>query len=123
MLATAFEGYILVRIGRVREGMQLMDEATSAALAGEVHDLNAAGGACCSLIYACESVADYEHAAQWTSRAKEFCGRSGAEVVLLDLPRVLRKRADLAGRMGGGGRERARGRNRDADAYPSGHSA
>jgi ATP/maltotriose-dependent transcriptional regulator MalT len=31
------------------------------------------------LIYACESVADYERAAQWTARAKEFCRRWGLE--------------------------------------------
>jgi ATP/maltotriose-dependent transcriptional regulator MalT len=79
MLAVALKGFVLVRKGQVREGMRLMDEATAAAIGGEVHNLAAAGGACCTLIYACESIGDYERAAQWSARAKAFCRRWNLE--------------------------------------------
>jgi ATP/maltotriose-dependent transcriptional regulator MalT len=77
MMARAIEGHAMVREGEVRAGMQLIDEATTAAMAGEINDLTAVGAACCSLIYACESIADYERAAQWSAKAKEFCRRWG----------------------------------------------
>jgi hypothetical protein len=79
MLGDALEGRILVHEGDVGRGMQLMDQATAAVIAGEVHDLAAAGGACCMLVYTCESIADYERAAQWSARAKAFCRRWGLE--------------------------------------------
>ena len=77
MLARSIEGHAMVREGEVRAGMQLIDETTMAAMAGEIHDLTAVGAACCALIYACESIADYERAAQWSAKAKEFCRRWG----------------------------------------------
>jgi LuxR family maltose regulon positive regulatory protein len=77
MLALTLDGLILVREGRISEGMRRMDEATAAAISGEMTDLSAVGNACCAVIYACESVADYERAAQWCERAKEFSRRWG----------------------------------------------
>ena len=76
-LARSFEGHAMVREGQVRAGMQLIDETTVAAMSGEITDLTAVGAACCALIYACESIADYERAAQWSAKAKEFCRRWG----------------------------------------------
>jgi LuxR family maltose regulon positive regulatory protein len=75
MLTVAAEGLILVREGQVAAGMQHLDEASAAVIAGEMTDLNAIGNACCLLIYACESVADYERAAQWCDRMEKFCAR------------------------------------------------
>jgi DNA-binding NarL/FixJ family response regulator len=77
MLCGAIDGYALVREGKVREGMQLMDESITAAISGEINDLGAVGATCCTIIYACESIADYERAAQWCAKAKAFCGRWG----------------------------------------------
>jgi LuxR family maltose regulon positive regulatory protein len=77
MLALTLDGLILVRQGKVSEGMRRMDEATAAAISGEMTDLSAVGNACCAVIYACESVADYERAVQWCDRAKEFSRRWG----------------------------------------------
>ena len=67
MLALAYNGLALVLQGTVEEGMGCLDEATAAAVAGEMADIDAACTACCCLIYACEQVRDYERAAQWLS--------------------------------------------------------
>ncbi len=75
MLGRALEGLALVSQGQVREGMRLLDEATAAAMAGEMADLQAIGLTCCYLIFACERVRDYPRATQWCDRVKEFCRR------------------------------------------------
>lgn len=75
MVGLALEGLAFVSEGRVEEGMRRLDEATAAAVADELDDLNAVGAACCYLIFACERVRDYDRAAQWCDRVKEFCRR------------------------------------------------
>lgn len=75
MVGLALEGLALVTEGRVPEGMQQLDEATAAAVAGEFSDLNAIGATCCYVIYACERVQDYGRATQWCARVTEFCKR------------------------------------------------
>lgn len=72
MLGLALEGLALVSEGQVAEGMRRLDEASAAALAGEL-DLVAVPFATCYLIYACERVRDFDRAAQWCDRVKEFC--------------------------------------------------
>jgi ATP/maltotriose-dependent transcriptional regulator MalT len=42
-------------------------------------DLPAIGNTCCFLLYACEAVGDYDRAAQWCERAREFCRRLGMD--------------------------------------------
>lgn len=75
MMGRALEGLALVSQGKIRDGMRLLDEATAAAAAGEIGDLQAVALTCCYLIYACERVRDYPRAAQWCDRVKEFCRR------------------------------------------------
>jgi len=75
MIALALEGLALVTEGRVEDGMRRLDEATAAATAGEVKELHAVGVVCCWQMFACERVRDYERAAQWCLRAKEFAKR------------------------------------------------
>jgi DNA-binding CsgD family transcriptional regulator len=77
MLSAAGEGYCLLRAGNIVEGLTLMDEATAAAISGEVSDLTVAGATCCALLYSCGAIADYERAFHWSVRAKEFCKRWG----------------------------------------------
>lgn len=72
MMALAYDGFALVRDGSILQGMRQIDEAAAAALKGEMHDLTAIGATCCTLIYACESVKDYDRAAQWCRRVQEF---------------------------------------------------
>lgn len=75
MLSLALEGLAMVTEGDVTAGMSRLDEATAAAMAGELSDPNMIGTACCYMIRACEQVQDYDHAAQWCERVREFCRR------------------------------------------------
>jgi ATP/maltotriose-dependent transcriptional regulator MalT len=75
MLGVALEGLALVTEGQVAAGMSCLDEATAAAMAGELTDPVVIGTACCYLIRACEQVHDYDRAAQWCERVREFCRR------------------------------------------------
>jgi ATP/maltotriose-dependent transcriptional regulator MalT len=72
MLARALEGLVLVAEGSVDEGMRRLDEATAAALGGEMGALEAVGATCCFLVHACERVRDYDRAAQWGERVQRF---------------------------------------------------
>lgn len=68
MMALALEGLALVCEGDVAEGMRRLDEATTAAVAGEITDLDANVTTCCYLISACERVRDYDRAMQWCDK-------------------------------------------------------
>lgn len=78
LLGLGLEGRALVSDGEVDQGMRRLDEASAAALAGEVSLLACAAWACCYLLAACERVRDYERAAQWCVRVGEFCDRYGS---------------------------------------------
>jgi LuxR family transcriptional regulator, maltose regulon positive regulatory protein len=75
MFAVALEGMARVSAGEVAAGMRCLDEATTAAVSGEMTDLDACASACCFLISACERVRDYERAAQWCTYVQELCTR------------------------------------------------
>lgn len=93
-MGRALEGLALVSEGHVAEGMSRLDETTTAAVAGEIDDLEVAGNACCYVLTACEQVRDYDRAAQWHDRvqsffrrwhgstALSFCRRHHAEILL-----------------------------------------
>jgi DNA-binding NarL/FixJ family response regulator len=75
MVGLALEGLTLVIEGQVAAGMSRLDEAATAAVAGEMTDLDAIGTVVCYLIYACERVRDYERAAQWCDLVKQVSAR------------------------------------------------
>jgi DNA-binding NarL/FixJ family response regulator len=75
MLGQALHGLALVSAGEVAAGMPLLDEATAAATAGEMTDLDAIVTTCCFLIAACEQVRDYDRAAQWCRQAMQIATR------------------------------------------------
>lgn len=72
MLALALEGLALVSEGEIADGMKRLDEAATAAVAGEMMDLNAMGTAFCFVIDACDRVRDFDRASQWCARAQVF---------------------------------------------------
>jgi DNA-binding CsgD family transcriptional regulator len=74
-IALSLEGLARVAAGEVSEGMEQLDEATAAVVAGEFTDRSAAGVTCCHLITACELVRDFDRAGQWCGRVKEYCAR------------------------------------------------
>jgi LuxR family transcriptional regulator, maltose regulon positive regulatory protein len=75
MLALAFAGICLVGQGQIDEGMRQLDEATLAAVIGEITIADAACTACCCLIFACEWTRDYGRAYEWIERSNELSDR------------------------------------------------
>src|SRR5499427_5753536 len=73
--ALGLEGLALASQGNIADGIRLLDEASAAAMAGEMSELWAAGRTCCYMITACERVRDLERAHQWTQRMFEFAKR------------------------------------------------
>jgi len=70
MMSLALQGIALVFEGKVDEGMPMLDEAATAAMAGEISDLETSVNVCCYLITACEYVRDYNRAVQWCFSVK-----------------------------------------------------
>jgi LuxR family maltose regulon positive regulatory protein len=68
MTAVALDGLVQVSRGDVAAGMARLDEATTAATAGEMRDPVAIGFSCCYLIFACERVRDVDRAGEWCER-------------------------------------------------------
>jgi class 3 adenylate cyclase len=66
------QGNALIAQGEVAEGKLLLDEASAAALAGELDPFSTLV-VYCNTIGACRDVADFESAGEWTDRAMEFC--------------------------------------------------
>lgn len=79
MLGSALCGLAAVHAGAVREGLGRLDEAATAAMAGELQNYVSVGWSCCSLIKACEEVRDYDRAAQWSEQMIAFAHRLGFE--------------------------------------------
>jgi class 3 adenylate cyclase len=73
-LALHDQGRILVAQGHVADGMALIDEATVAAVGGELGPFWTAA-IYCNTITACRDLADYGRAAEWSDAAKRWCDR------------------------------------------------
>jgi len=82
MLALAYEGWAFVSGGRIAEGMHKLDESSTAAMSGELRNVNCNATITCCLIYACERVRDYGRAAEWCGRLREFCDRWALELMI-----------------------------------------
>ncbi len=68
------QGRALVAMGKVNEGMALMDEATVAAVAGELTPW-VTGVIYCNTITVCQRIVDIRRAGEWTEAAKRWCER------------------------------------------------
>jgi DNA-binding NarL/FixJ family response regulator len=77
VFALSLLGQAEVRAGRVAEGMQLLEEAMTAASAGRVRNVHTLGEAYCNLIEACTSAGDWERAAEWCELVDEFAREHG----------------------------------------------
>jgi tetratricopeptide (TPR) repeat protein len=72
-LALQDRGRVLVALGRVKEGMALMDEAMTAATAGELTP-RTTGRAYCNMMSTCEQLGDVGRAAEWYDAAHSWSG-------------------------------------------------
>ena len=70
--ALGLEGLALASEGKIADGIRQLDEASAAAIAGEISELWAVGRTCCYMITACERVRDFDRASQWCQRMLEF---------------------------------------------------
>ena len=73
-MALVFEGTVLVASGKVTEGLALLDEATAAAMSGELQPL-ATGTVYCVTVHSCQALGDCGRAAEWTDAANRWCDR------------------------------------------------
>jgi tetratricopeptide (TPR) repeat protein len=72
-LALQDRGRALVALGQVKEGMALIDEAMTAATAGELTP-RTAGRAYCNMIGTCEQLGDFGRAVEWYDAAHRWWG-------------------------------------------------
>jgi class 3 adenylate cyclase len=71
-------GYGLLMTGEVDEGLGLIDEATTAAIAGELLPVTTAI-IYCNTISACHDLGDFKRAGEWTDRVTWWCSRQSIE--------------------------------------------
>ena len=66
------QGRCLLYLGRVPEGVRMLDEAMVGVTTGEVSPIFA-GHTYCSLIEACQEISDFDRVAQWTTALTTWC--------------------------------------------------
>ena len=71
-LGTFFEGRALVKVGRVAQGLALLDEAMVAALSDELEPMWT-GAIYCGLLDACHELIDLRRAREWTEATRRWC--------------------------------------------------
>ncbi len=75
-MAQSEHGFALIASGNVAEGIAMVDEASVAAVGGELEP-DTAGGICCTTIGACTTIGDWTRAADWTDAQDRWCKREG----------------------------------------------
>jgi class 3 adenylate cyclase len=75
-LALQQQGSALVAMGRIDDGLALIDESTVAAVNGELDPMTT-GKIYCSTINVCRNLADWRRASEWTDAAERWCRRQG----------------------------------------------
>ncbi len=73
-VALAAKGVGLIQLGRVDEGLDLVDEAAVPAVSGEITPMNA-GAVSCMTISACASLGDWSRAGEWIEAQDRWCER------------------------------------------------
>jgi class 3 adenylate cyclase len=74
-LALHWQGYVLLETGKLEEGWAQIEEASAAAISGELRP-GAAGIIYCNTICACRDLADFQRAAEWTEHFDQWCART-----------------------------------------------
>ena len=73
-LAAHEQGEILIKLGRLTEGLGLLDEAMVAVTAGELSPI-VAGIVYCGVILACQEAHDVGRSREWTAALSNWCAR------------------------------------------------
>lgn len=69
------QGHALVSQGRVEEGLALLDEATAAAVSGEL-DTSTTFIVYCATVSVCRDLTDYRRAGEWAQAGRRWCERA-----------------------------------------------
>ena len=68
----ASQGRLLIYLGRVREGLALLDEAMVGLADPDISPI-LAGHSYCTMVEACQEIADYRRMAEWTTSLTRWC--------------------------------------------------
>ena len=103
-LGTHGQGRALIRLGRCREGVALLDEAMVAVTTGEVSPI-VAGDVYCSVLSGCQEIFDWQRAQEWTAALTRWCAGQPELVLyqgqcLLRHSEVLQLRGDWVDALG-----------------------
>jgi DNA-binding CsgD family transcriptional regulator len=71
-LGLSCQGRLLIYTGRVREGLALLDEAMVGLIDSDVSPI-VAGNVYCSMVEACQELADYRRMTEWTTLLTRWC--------------------------------------------------
>jgi class 3 adenylate cyclase len=100
VLALGGKGRALVKLGEAEEGLALLDEASAAAVCGELRPYST-GLVYCITITSCQEVGDYRRAAEWTEAANRWCDRLDVTgfpgACRIHRAEIMRLRGDLVG--------------------------
>jgi class 3 adenylate cyclase len=100
VLALGGKGRALIKSGEVEEGLALLDEATAAAVCGELQPYST-GLVYCITISSCHDLGDYRRAAEWTEAANRWCDRLDVTgfpgACRIHRAEIMRLRGDLVG--------------------------
>lgn len=91
-LAAHAHGYMLVKAGRVAEGLAVLDESMLAAIRGDLSPI-ATGIVYCGVILACQEVFEVRRAQEWTAALTRWC--EGQPDVVAFTGRCLVHRAEI----------------------------
>jgi class 3 adenylate cyclase len=99
-LALVGKGRALVKTGEVEQGLALIDEATAAAVCGELRPYST-GLVYCMTISSCQDLGDYRRAAEWTEAANRWCDQLDVTgfpgMCRIHRAEIMRLRGDLLG--------------------------
>jgi DNA-binding CsgD family transcriptional regulator len=91
-LATHIQGDMLIKAGRVQEGLALLDEAMVSVTSGELSPI-VTGIVYCGVILTCQNVYEVRRAREWTAALTRWC--EGQPDVLAFTGRCLVHRAEI----------------------------
>ena len=98
--ALGLEGLALASDGNIADGIRQLDEASAAAVAGEMSELWAVGRTCCYMITACENVRDLDRASPVVPANARVCQTVADPGSFRRLPGSLRGDPGMAGHVG-----------------------